>query len=316
MDAALDEVLGQLTQFELNVSRLNIIVETIKNEAVDETRKQLTYGGNWTYPIVECIVQGYAANDYVVPIRQFVVLEGIPAVLIDTSPYVTFRDYLRRHKVVGIAPTSFEYLPLLKQIATGLAYLHSEGIIHRDVCSKHILIGITDDVPRAYLANFKSAAFYKEDVIYPPAPPALPLHHDYALRNGSSLRLRWTAPEVLRDPRLASTNSDVWSYALLVWQALSEGDDPFPDLDLDPSRDLEYLLSLLHSGYRPTVESHWPLQDLLAKLWNLNPSSRPSALEIIDLLPNEATYAPLPPCEIHLENIAIPPPRPVWCTIV
>lgn len=51
---------------------------------------------------------------------------------------------------------------------------------------------------------------------------------DFALSQGGKIPIRWTAPEAMRY-RKFSTSSDVWSYGIVLWEAMSFGERPYWD---------------------------------------------------------------------------------------
>ena len=52
----------------------------------------------------------------------------------------------------------------------------------------------------------------------------------YALKKGSKIPLKWTAPETIFYKKY-STNSDVWSYGMLMYEIWSLGHKPFEEVD-------------------------------------------------------------------------------------
>lgn len=103
------------------------------------------------------------------------------------SLYETLRSFRERHCVTK--PT--EVLSWAKQISNGVNYLHSNGIIHRDLKSPNILFGdghvlkISDFGTSKQISNQKSQ----------------PMSF-----NGTSA---WMAPEVIRN-EACSEKIDVW----------------------------------------------------------------------------------------------------------
>ena len=52
--------------------------------------------------------------------------------------------------------------------------------------------------------------------------------HYFALSQGGKIPIRWTAPEAIRY-RKFSSSSDVWSYGIVLWEAMSFGERPYWD---------------------------------------------------------------------------------------
>lgn len=168
---------------------------------------------------------------------------------------------------------------ILGQIVQGLVHLHDLNIIHRDFCSKNILIEEIDGEYKAYISDFGTSAFLINGSAYP-SNPSTSSSDGYQIRNGATINLRFSAPELLKKFSKASPASDIWSCGIIMWQILSEGQCPFRHFN-----DIESLLSHILSGHRPTMESHWPnnVKEMLSKLWATDPKDRPSAKEFLAL---------------------------------
>eukprot|EP01103_Thecamoeba_quadrilineata_P002608 TRINITY_DN12532_c0_g1_i1.p1 TRINITY_DN12532_c0_g1~~TRINITY_DN12532_c0_g1_i1.p1 ORF type:complete len:1455 (-),score=289.90 TRINITY_DN12532_c0_g1_i1:82-4404(-) len=90
--------------------------------------------------------------------------------------------------------------------------------------------------------------------------------------------LLWTSPEILRRGK-PSTKSDVYSFAIILWELLTwrdpyEGDNP-----------LHIALAVV-SGFRPAVPGDWPpqLQKLVEACWHQDLDLRPSFHDLTSIL--------------------------------
>ncbi|KAF7974158.1 hypothetical protein HWV62_13273 [Athelia sp. TMB] len=178
----------------------------------------------------------------------------IASVVMPLCPEGNINDYIRDHPHAN-------RLDLLSQVASGVAYLHSRGVVHGKICGKNILVApngrplITD----AGLAQ----AIRSQEGIFPWAVP--------------SESLRWQAPETfgpdLDDAYTAS--SDVWSLAMTVLEVMS-GRVPYY-----PRRQIHATAFAIMDGVLPkrpdndTVSDG--LWDVLRTSWAKNPSDRPCA---------------------------------------
>eukprot|EP01063_Lacrimia_lanifica_P019518 TRINITY_DN2688_c0_g1_i2.p1 TRINITY_DN2688_c0_g1~~TRINITY_DN2688_c0_g1_i2.p1 ORF type:complete len:1290 (+),score=319.49 TRINITY_DN2688_c0_g1_i2:59-3871(+) len=82
-------------------------------------------------------------------------------------------------------------------IATGLAYLHSQGVVHGDVGARNVLLA---SARRAKLADIGLAV---------PDGGRLPW-----------VAVPWASPELLQTNGVASCPVDVWAFGVLVWETL------------------------------------------------------------------------------------------------
>ncbi|KAJ6553825.1 kinase-like domain-containing protein, partial [Mycena vulgaris] len=117
------------------------------------------------------------------------------------------------------SPVSPYGISLLHDVIRGLMYLHSENIVHGDLCGRNILI----DEERACLADFGLAAFIESETSI-----------KTSARAGST---RWMAPELLLPnvyqpglPFRRTPASDVWAFGCVCCEVWTEGVIPFADM--------------------------------------------------------------------------------------
>ncbi|KAJ7452786.1 kinase-like domain-containing protein [Mycena galericulata] len=177
-------------------------------------------------------------------------------------------------------------LSILCDVASGLSYLHSQGIIHGDLTTVNILL---DAHSKAVLADFGLSIIMSE---FPGTS-----YMTTTLECGGALR--WAAPELIPNGDSPhkfhmSTTTDVYSsggvmyHVRLLMSKVSEqvfsGRMPFHDL-----RDWDIIHTVgirREHPPRPTGEfaiedKYW---DFIESCWNRDPTRRPTAADILAFL--------------------------------
>ncbi|TEB22342.1 kinase-like protein, partial [Coprinellus micaceus] len=180
-------------------------------------------------------------------------------------------DYLKG------SPSSNRLL-LLKDIASGLSYLHKNKIVHGDLKGPNILVSTSG---RACLADFGLSRL---------ADPALlgwtSVRTGTAKSTGTA---RWQAPELLdpddeADPK-TTTASDVYSYGCVGYEIMT-GNVPF-----HTTKNHYSIPMLVVAGHRPPKPYFTdpacqeygltePIWSFIEASWKQDPDSRPTASEL------------------------------------
>ncbi|XP_024543706.1 mixed lineage kinase domain-like protein isoform X1 [Selaginella moellendorffii] len=154
---------------------------------------------------------------------------------------------------------SLSLLSIVAVMATGMAWLHSKNVIHRDLKPQNILVGEEDnDLVSIRIADFGVS---RPDFISSLISEATPKQ---GTRN-------FMAPEVWTSERYTK-KADVYSYGMLSYQLVT-GNIPFK-----VGMDMEQVLR----GERPEIPATCPefLSQLMRECWNHDAKERPSFSDI------------------------------------
>ncbi|CAB3373126.1 Hypothetical predicted protein [Cloeon dipterum] len=166
--------------------------------------------------------------------------DGPLYVIVEFAPHGNLRDFLRKHRPSsGYEPaighckdkntlTQKDLVSFAYQVARGMEYLASRRCIHRDLAARNVLVS-EDYILK--IADFGLARDVHQ-------------HDYYRKTTDGRLPVKWMAPEALFQ-RVYTTQSDVWSYGVLLWEIMTLGGTPYPSV---PS--VEKLFQLLRSGHR------------------------------------------------------------------
>ncbi|KAL0563966.1 Rho guanine nucleotide exchange factor, partial [Marasmius crinis-equi] len=175
---------------------------------------------------------------------------------------------------------------LARDIATGLAYLHSMRIVHGDLKGLNVLI---TGLSRAVIADFGLSRI----------ADTLGLRMTTSTTRPAGT-VRWMAPELLTGGSGTSKASDVYAYACVCYEILTGGCRPFPEMPNEMA-----VAFHVAQGKRPSKPENTPrlgdeIWALMELCWNADPPSRPTANQVLDQVLNikaETSFSPAPEWE-------------------
>ncbi|XP_054732284.1 fibroblast growth factor receptor homolog 1 [Anastrepha obliqua] len=201
-------------------------------------------------------------------------------VIVEFAPHGNLKDFLKKNRPLFVGSPSLqrssdclEDMPQLTeknlvsfafQIARGMEYLASRRCIHRDLAARNVLV--SDDYVMK-IADFGLARDIQDT--------------DYYRKNTNGrLPIKWMAPESLQE-KFYDSQSDVWSYGVLLWEIMTFGEQPYPNI-----MSAEELYSYLITGQRMEKPARCSLNIymLMRQCWHFDANIRPTFGEIVENL--------------------------------
>ncbi|XP_066015715.1 fibroblast growth factor receptor 1-A [Pocillopora verrucosa] len=150
---------------------------------------------------------------------------------------------------------NYDLVLFAKQIAAGMVFLGSRGIIHRDLAARNVLLD------NNYVCKVTDFGMAYQSFKY---------GHGNAKKG--CLPIKWTAPEILLGNFAGlSTLSDVWSYGIVLYEIVTLGGIPY-----EGWTEGNVVARVTH-GYKLPKPDHVDdkLYAIMKRCWNFDPDFRP-----------------------------------------
>ncbi|XP_041726001.1 protein tyrosine kinase 2 beta, b [Coregonus clupeaformis] len=228
-----------------NGKRLSVAVKTCKDCSPDVMEKFMS----------EAVIMKNLNHPHIVSLIG--VIEEDPVwIVMELYLYGELGNYLveNQRKLTNITLVLFSL-----QICKALVYLEGISMVHRDIAVRNVLVATADCVR---LGDFGLSRYIEEEEYYKASVSRLPI--------------KWMAPESINFRRF-TTASDVWMFAVCMWEILSHGQQPFFWLE---NRDV---INQLEQGIRLPKPDNCPpaLYSLMTRCWSYDPRDRPSFTELV-----------------------------------
>lgn len=226
--------------------KINVAVKTCKKDCTLDNKEKF---------MSEAVIMKNLDHPHIV--KLIGIIEEEPTwIIMELYPHGELGHYLERNKSSLKVPTLVLYS---LQICKAMAYLESINCVHRDIAVRNILVASPECVK---LGDFGLSRYIEDE--------------DYYKASVTRLPIKWMSPESINFRRF-TTASDVWMFAVCVWEILSFGKQPFFWLE---NKDV---IGVLEKGDRLPKPDLCPpvLYTLMTRCWDYDPSDRPRFTELV-----------------------------------
>eukprot|EP00049_Salpingoeca_infusionum_P025972 m.22959 g.22959 ORF g.22959 m.22959 type:complete len:825 (+) comp8437_c0_seq3:139-2613(+) len=237
---------------------------------------QITKGGKAVDCAVKTLLPGSKPEDKLEFLKEAVIMVqfrhpnvlGLLGVVIDQEPNMILTELMTNGSLLGylkrsdVSLTLEGHLQLGLEVARGMQYLTGKGFVHRDLAARNVLVA-HDKTAR--VADFGLSKEVDDQ--------------DYFVSEGGKIPIKWTAPEAIHD-RKYTASSDVWAFAILMWEILTNGQKPYPGMNnIQVVRQVD-------QGYRMCAPDGCPqvVHTLMLQCWHENRRERPTFSELVTSL--------------------------------
>ncbi|XP_052809614.1 uncharacterized protein LOC128238075 [Mya arenaria] len=178
-----------------------------------------------------------------------------PIIIYEYCENGTLRDYLEKSRTNVTVQLQENLFRFGLDIAKGMEFLADRGVTHRRLAARNILLN--------FLIEVKIAGFG-------PQPEGEEDGGDAETGKKERIPIKWMAPECMTSTKKANERSDIWSYAVVLWEIFSLGDTPYTG----KSRDLPQRLKRGDRLGRPEhCDDIW--YKVMQHCWEYDPKKRP-----------------------------------------
>ncbi|CEF68204.1 Tyrosine-protein kinase Fps85D [Strongyloides ratti] len=247
--AAFTNNVSQVMDVAIKVAIMDTADETNMKNAKDDLLK-------------EAKIMSFLVHDNVIHFFG-IACDNPPVILVmELCPGGALSSHLKREEknISDLEKSLFCY-----EICKGCAFLHSKEIIHRDLAARNCLISqdgiikISDFGLSRMTTELKQESFWSQKI-----------------------PLAWMAPETLVHNPKYSEKSDIWSFAVVLFEIFSNGAKPWPDME---PKKMATLIRKIKLWDMPSGTPKFVL-DVVNRIFKFDPLVRPDFKELAVIFKN------------------------------
>lgn len=208
------------------------------------------------------VMKAFSRAHHVVKLLGVVSKGQPPLVVMELMARGDLKTYLREARS-SATMSCVEMYRMAAEIADGMMYLSARKFIHRDLAARNCMVSADKTVKVGDFGMTRDV--YEMDY--------------YRKESGGMMPIRWMAPESLADG-VFTTDSDVWSYGVVLWEIASAAEQPYQGLANEQV--LQFVTArgtLLRPSECPDL-----LYEIMDACWMWQPSQRPLFKDIVEKL--------------------------------
>ncbi|XP_059479523.1 inactive tyrosine-protein kinase transmembrane receptor ROR1-like isoform X2 [Neocloeon triangulifer] len=236
-----------------------VAVKTLKENATAKTqqdfRREVDLMSDLRHPNIVCLLGVVLRGEPLCMLFEYMAHGDLHEFLMAHSPFnEPEAGEIRRPQL-----DQADFLHISIQVAAGMEYLSGHHYVHRDLAARNCLVG---DNLTVKISDFGlSRDIYSSDY--------------YRVQSKSLLPVRWMPPESILYGKF-TTESDVWSYGVVLWETYSYGLQPYYGYSN------QEVIDMIRSRQLLPCPDSCPsrIYSLMMECWHEVPYRRPSFPEI------------------------------------
>uniref|UniRef100_A0A915BAS4 Tyrosine-protein kinase n=2 Tax=Parascaris univalens TaxID=6257 RepID=A0A915BAS4_PARUN len=243
-----------LAEYSSGGQVMQVAVKTMREEATREARLKF---------MKEARLMRRYEHKHVVRINGVAVHEHPLMIVMEYCPGGSLLSHLRKEKGKLSLATKLRFAT---EAAEGMAYLHKQKCIHRDIAARNVLLSSKQEVKISDFGMSDDKLIVKDDKL-------------------DKVPVKWLAPETMQE-KVYSNKTDIWSYGVLVWEIYAEGAEPYAGFT-----NLQTRAKIVAQDYRMDMPKETPSsvsKIIVHGCWAKNPNDRPEFTKIVKTLKGKA----------------------------